>query len=66
MGKKSLRQKISERTSGGLTPKQRRRANLGVQALIRARKEQGLEPLDQIALSKKRAEFEQRAKDTVR
>ena len=64
--KKTLRQKISERTGGGLTPKQRRRANLGIQALIKSRKDQGLKPLNQISLSKKRAEFERTAKKKVR
>ena len=63
---KSLRQKISERTGGGLTPKQRRRANLGVQALIKSRKDQGLKPLNKIQLSKKRGEFERKAKSSVR
>ena len=66
MGKKSLRQKISERTGGGLTPKQRQRANLGVQALIKSRKDQGLPPLNKIQLSKKRGEFERKAKSSVR
>ncbi len=66
MSKKTLRQKISERTGGGLTAKQRQRANLGVQALVRARKEQKLPPLNQIQLSKKRAEFEKKAKSSVR
>lgn len=63
---KSFRQKIAERTGGSLTPKQRQRANAGLQALIKARKEQGLEPLNQIQLSKKRGEFEKKAKKIVR
>ncbi|GEM_PF-3916555 len=63
---KSLRQKIAERTGGSLTAKQRQRANVGLQALVKARKEQGLKPLNQIQLSKKRGEFEKRAKNTVR
>ncbi len=64
--KKSLAQRIAERTGGSLTRKQRERANLGIQALIRARKEQGLKPLNQIQLSKKRGEFERTAKKRVR
>ncbi len=63
---KSLRQKIAERTSGGLTRGQRQRANAGIQALIKARKEQGLKPFNQITLSKKRAEFEKKVKKSVR
>ena len=65
-GKKSLAQRIAERTGAGLTPKQRLRANKGVQSLLRARKEQGLPPLNQIQLSKKRGEFEKTAKKRVR
>jgi len=62
MAKKTLRQKIAERSGGPLTRFQRQRANAGIQALIKARKEQGLKPLNQISLSKKRAEFEKKAK----
>ncbi len=65
-GKKTLRQRIAERTGGGLTRKQRQRANLGIQSFIKARKEQGLKPLNQIQLSKKRGEFEKKAKKSVR
>ncbi len=62
MAKTTLREKIAKRTSGGLTRFQRQRANAGIQALIKARKEQGLKPLNQIQLSKKRGEFEKKAK----
>jgi len=64
--KKTFRERIAERTGGGLTRKQRSRANLGVQALVKARKEQGLKPLNQIQLSKKRGEFEKKAKKSAR
>ncbi len=66
MAKKTLRERITKRTGGGLNRLQRQRANKGLQALIRARKEQGLKPLNQISLSKKRAEFEKKAKSSVR
>ena len=61
MAKKTLRQKIAERTGGGLTLAQRARVIKGVEAFKVARKDQGLKTTPAM-VSKKRGEFERQVK----